>query len=245
MKILILAAGYGTRLYPLTLDTPKPLLKIGSKTVVDFLIEKLANVEGISEIFIVTNQKFYANFADWLKKLKSQFKIEIINDRTKTNEDRIGAIGDIQLVIKDKKIDEDLLVIGGDNLFKEQLTDFVNFAKRKLPFSSIVLRDVGDKDSAKKYGIVEIDKENRILDFQEKPQEPKSTLAAGCIYVFSKKNLKLFDAYIKEGAQSKDAPGNFIAWLSKREPVYGYIFKKEWFDIGDIASLELAGKTFG
>lgn len=243
MKILILAAGYGTRLYPLTLNKPKPLLEVGKKTMMAHIIDKLEKVKEVSEGFVVTNQKFYPGFDQWSRNIKSRLKIDVINDGTLNNDDRLGAIGDIQLVIKSKNINDDLLVIGGDNLFEDPLDDFVDFANSKSPYCVVVLRDVKDKIKAKKYGIVQIDRENRILDFQEKPKKPKSTLAAGCIYMFPKEKLGLFYIYLSEG-NSKDAPGNFISWLSKREPVYGYIFKKEWFDIGDMDSLEKARKKF-
>ncbi|MBL7068305.1 MAG: nucleotidyltransferase family protein [Candidatus Omnitrophica bacterium] len=242
MKALILAAGYGTRLYPLTLNRPKPLLKVGSKTITDRLAEKLEKAHEIDEIFIVTNEKFTPNFEEWAEKSSYKKPIYIINDRTLTNETRLGAIGDIDLVIREKSVKDDLLILGGDNLFEFNLSDFILFFRSKKG-AALALRDVGDLNEAKKYGVVDIDENEKVLEFAEKPKKPKSTLAAMCLYLFPKDTLHLVKRYLASGG-NKDAPGYYLSWLSENIPVYGYKVKGEWFDIGDKRLLKLADELY-
>jgi len=242
MKALILAAGYGTRLYPLTLNKPKPLLKVGSKTITDRLAEKLEITLEIDEIFLVTNEKFAPNFEQWAKKTPYKKRIHIINDHTLSNETRLGAIGDIDLVIRERILKDDLLILGGDNLFEFSLSDFIQFSRSKKS-PAVALRDVGDLNEAKKYGIVDIDEDGKILEFAEKPKNPKSTLAAMCLYIFPKDTLHLIKNYLASG-RNKDAPGHYLSWLSENMPVYGYKITGAWFDIGDKRLLKLADELY-
>ena len=242
MKTLILAAGYGTRLYPLTLNKPKPLLMVGSKTITDRLVEKIEKIDEIKEIYIVTNQKFAVNFEDWAKKSLYKKPIKVVNDHTLTNETRLGAIGDMELVVREEGVKDDLLVLGGDNLFEFNLNDFIKFAQSK-DGSAVALRDIKDLKEARKYGIVSIDENGRIIEFKEKPRAPKSTLAAMCVYYFPKDRLNLLKVYLKTG-KNKDAPGHYIAWLAENDAVFGYRFKGEWFDIGDKKKLKLADEVY-
>lgn len=242
MKALILAAGYATRLYPLTLNTPKPLLKVGSRTLADRLAEKLEIVDEVDKIYIVTNEKFSGAFSTWARRSRYRKPIEVINDRTTANETRLGAVGDMALVIDKAGIADDLLVIGGDNLFDFDLRDFIKFVKAKKS-NGVALRDVKDLNEAKKYGIVSLDEDSRVTEFIEKPKRPKSTLAAMCLYYFIKERLNLIKAYI-EGGNNKDQPGHYISWLAKNDTVYGYKIEGEWFDIGDKRLLELADKIY-
>lgn len=242
MKALILAGGYGTRLYPLTLNRPKPLLKVGSKTMTDRLVEKIERIDQIDKIYIVTNQKFASLFGDWVKESSYKKPIEVINDRTLTNETRLGAIGDIELVIKEAGVNDDMLIVGGDNLFEFDLNDFINFARSKGS-TAVCLRDVKDLEEAKKYGVVSLDENERVTEFEEKPKRPKSHLAAMCLYYFPKDKLSLVKAYLKTG-RNKDAPGYYIGWLAQNDAVYGYRFEGEWFDIGDKKLLKLADEVY-
>lgn len=243
MKALILAAGYATRLYPLTLNQPKPLLKVGPRSIADHILGGLEAIEEVNEVLLVTNEKFSGHFKDWAKKTVFRSPISVVNDKTLTNETRLGAIGDIDLVIREAKITEDLLVIAGDNLFDMDLGDFVTFAKSKAPGSTVALRVVEDKEKIKKYGVVSLDEENRVVDFEEKPKKPKSDLAAMCIYYFPKEHLSVISKYMKSKF-SKDAPGNYISWLAANDAVYGYRFEGEWFDIGDMDSYKMADKIY-
>jgi len=244
MKVLLLAAGYATRLYPLTLDTPKPLLPVAGKTVIGYIFDLIEPLKEVDEVFIVTNEKFFRNFEDWKKTFKSSKKITILDDGTTSNETRLGATGDIEFVIEKKTIKDDLLVLAGDNLFKTDLSIFTKFCTSKRPSITIGLYDIKDLILAKKYGIVSVDKNNKVIDFKEKPANPPSTLAAMCLYFFPKERLDIMKSYLGMD-NAKDAPGYFLEWLYKREPMFGYIFKdKKWFDIGDKKSLEEADKEF-
>lgn len=243
MKALILAAGYGTRLYPLTLDKPKPLLPVASRPIADYILDKLEKVKKIDEVLVVTNEKFSGHFDRWAREIKFARPVRSINDGTLSNETRLGAIGDINLVVTKEGIKDDLLVVGGDNLFDLDLARFAEFAQSKSPGASVAVRVVKNAEKIKKYGVVSVDKDARITDFQEKPERPKSDLAAMCIYYFPKEKLGLFSKYLNSGA-NKDAPGHYIEWLSKNDAVYGYRFEGEWFDIGDMESYKLADRTY-
>jgi len=243
MKALILAAGYGTRLYPLTKDKPKPLLTVGPKPIINHIIDKILKIEAIDGIYIVTNQKFSSHFQKWADAIKLPVEVKIINDGTLSNDDRLGAIGDMDLVIKSQNVKDDLLVIGGDNLLEASLAEFIDFAKSKPAASCLGLYDLGNKELASQYGVVSIDKDERVMDFQEKPQQPASTLIAMCIYFYPREKLFLFDEYMA-GPDSKDAPGNYIKWLYKRDVVYGHVLNGIWYDIGDLESYQKANDEF-
>lgn len=245
MKVLLLAAGYATRLYPLTSNQPKPLLPVAGRPVMEYILDIINPLKDITEIFVVTNEKFYSNFEKWKDGLTSgSEKITLVNDRTATNEDRLGATGDIGFVIREKRIREDMLVLAGDNIFKADLTGFIDFSLSKRPSVSIGLYDVNDLHLARKYGIVSLDASGRITEFKEKPKKPDSTLAAKCLYFIPVEKLGVVKEYLSADA-SKDAPGYFIEWLSRKEYVFGYVFKNEkWFDIGDKASYEEADHLF-
>ena len=232
MKALILAAGYATRLYPLTINRPKPLLPVGGRPLIDYIMDKLEELPELQEIYVVTNNRFFKNFQEWASKHPSSKKISVINDKTLTNEDRLGAIGDMQLVIKEAKINDDLLIIAGDNLFSFKMRDFIDFARAHSPGCSIVLHNIGSREEARKYGVVKIDENNKLLSFAEKPAEPESNLVAVCIYYFPKNKLSKVAEYLEQ-SKHKDAPGNYIGWLVQNDSVCGFIFEDEWYDIGD------------
>lgn len=244
MKILLLAAGYATRLYPLTLNRPKPLLPLADRPVIEFIFDLIEPLKEVDEVFIVTNQRFYPDFEEWGRNFSSSKKICVVDDGTTSNETRLGATGDIEFVVEKRDIKDDLVVLAGDNLFKADLSLFVGFSISKRPFVTIGLYDVKDLALARKYGIVSIDKNNRIIDFKEKPANPASTLAAMCLYFFPKEKLEIIREYLKTDT-AKDAPGYFLEWLYKKESVFGYVFKNgKWFDIGDKKSYEEADKEF-
>lgn len=237
MKAIILAGGYATRLYPLTLNTPKPLLDINGKPIIEYILEKIFETN-VDEIFIVTNNKFFNHFNEWLENYKTNIPIKVLNDGTLTNETRLGAIGDINFVIEKENIKDDILVIGGDNLFELSLKEFVDFQKTKNT-SIIAAHDIKDKELAKLYGILSVNENNKIIDLIEKPKQPKSTLASTCIYFFSKEILIFFNKYLKEGNPA-DKTGHFIEWLYKKTDVHAFIFDSEWYDIGSKQGLDEA-----
>jgi glucose-1-phosphate thymidylyltransferase len=242
MKAVILCAGYGTRLYPLTKDCPKPLLAVGGKPVVNYIIEKVERIASVNEIEIVTNAKFKKQFAEWQKQLSSSKPIRVFHDPSMNNEDRLGAVLDLQLVIEKAKIKEDVLVIAGDNIFTFELSEFVKYAERNAPAATIGAVDVKDKELAKQYGILEINEDKRLLRFLEKPVSPPTTLASMGLYYFPKEKLEDLEEFLKS-PQKTDAPGFFVEWLLEREAVHTFVLDGVWYDIGDLASYESADKA--
>ena len=238
IKAIILAAGYATRLYPLTLNIPKPLLKIKKdKAVIDFIIDDLQANPFMDEMIVVTNHKFYRDFSEWAKKRKKKIPLTVLDDGTRSNDDRLGAIGDIYFAVKKKKINSALLVIGGDNLFDRGFGKFLKFALNKKRFPSLGLFDIRDRKAASRFGVVSIDKDSEVTCFEEKPLRPKTTLVATCLYYFPCDTLKRLKEYVLDRTTSKDAPGNYIQWYLNRDTVYGLILKKgHWYDIGHFDS---------
>src|SRR3989338_5846128 len=242
MKAIILAAGYATRLYPLTKDKAKPLLSVAGKPIIEHIISKVEQVDEVSEIFIVTNDKFAEQFEKWALGFRCSKKIKIVNDMTKTNEDRLGSLGDVDFVLEHEKVKESILVIAGDNLFHFSLREFVQ-SHKKHNKSAVALYDVNDMELAKQYGIVGVNKENKMIEFAEKPAQPKSTLASTGVYIYPPHVLPMLDDFVKKFKNS-DKAGNFLEWLHKEEHVYCYITKDKWFDIGTHEQLAKAQEEF-
>ncbi len=243
MKILILAAGYAVRLKEITRDRPKPLLDIGRRKIIDRIIEKVASLEGAPSIYIVTNAKFFDSFDKWLKTSKEKKRTALINDGSTLNENRLGAIKDIDLAIKKGAIDDDLLVIAGDNLFDFDLGEFLKFAVTRPDGVSVALHDIKDIESAKRFGVVSVDEKKRVVDFEEKPANPKSTLISTGIYYFPREKLRFIKEYVAT-SDKLDAPGYCIGWLSRRDKVHGFVFSEDWYDIGDVESYKRADNKY-
>lgn len=233
MKALILAAGYATRLYPLTKEYPKPLLLVKNRPIINYIIDKLDKLSGVDEIIVVTNSKFISCFKEWAKGKDRKKHISLVDDLTKAHSDKRGAIGDINFVLKKRRIKDDLLVIGGDNLFDGSLGDFLKFASSVATNPVIGVYDLRTKKGADKYGIVKTDKKSRIVNFQEKPKNPQSTLVAMCLYYFPKETLRFVKEYSGSKVNRADATGFYIDWLRKKIPVYAFNFRGSWYDIGD------------
>jgi glucose-1-phosphate thymidylyltransferase len=233
MKALILAAGYATRLYPLTKEFPKPLLLVSSRPIIDYIIDKLVAIDDIDEIIVVTNSKFIPRFKKWSGSLKIGKRLSLIDDLTKKYADRRGAIGDMDFAINKKRIKDELLVIGGDNLFDGGIEGFLAFARSRRHYPAIGVYDINGTREAKKYGVVRLDGKSRVIDFQEKPAKPKSTLVAMCLYYFPKDKLNFIKEYLRSKTDKHDATGYYIDWLRKKAPVFGFIFGGRWYDIGD------------
>ena len=244
MKILILAAGYGTRLYAIVKDRPKALLDINGKPLINYILEKIQNLKGLNEVLLVTNQKFFTIFEHWAK-LQTQFpyKIKIINDGTNSPDDRLGSIGDINFVLRQSVVDDDLLVLGSDNLFDYSLENYVDFAHSKKNSVTIGLYDIKNKDEAKKFGVVSFDQNNKVVSFEEKPVNPKSTLVSMCCYYLPKNTLGWIRDYLLESKKS-DTSGDYIRWLCEKNNVYGFKFSGKWYDIGSVESYKEAQEKF-
>ncbi|MFH1201720.1 MAG: nucleotidyltransferase family protein [Candidatus Omnitrophota bacterium] len=238
MKALILAAGYGTRLYPYTKNYPKPLLKVNNRPIIAYLLDKLERLDNLSEILIVTNDRFYKYFERYRQTLKIKNRIKIINDCTRTAEEKLGAIRDMELVFREEGFGEDFLVLGGDNFFKEPLEEFIHFARKISPALTIGVFDLKDKTQAKHYGVVSLNQKKRLTEFYEKPDFPKSALVAMCLYYFPKNKLQLINEYLINPKHFSDAIGAYIRWLVKNDEVYGFLFDKLWFDIGHTHTFE-------
>jgi glucose-1-phosphate thymidylyltransferase len=228
LKAVVLAAGYATRLRPLTDSIAKELLPVGGRPILDWILERISEVDDVDELHVVTNRRKAPGFRAWA----AGRAVTIHDDGTTSNEDRLGAIGDMQFVVDADGLDDDLLVIAGDNLFEFSLRNYVDFWRGKGVASAVAVRDVGSRELAAKYGIVDLDADQRVIGFVEKPEEPVSTLAATATYLFHREHVPLIGDYLAAG-NPPDQPGRFVGWLFQREPVYAYRFDEQWFDIGD------------
>jgi len=243
MKLIILAAGYATRLYPLTLNQPKPLLHVAGKPMLGHVTDNLASIGDIDVVYVVTNAKFVDHFQNWADNCKQskRFCFEVVNDGTTDESNRLGAIGDTHLVLDKHSIDEDIMVVGGDNLFSHDLFEFGEFCREKNA-PVLAVYDVGDLNEIKKYNSIEVDAEGRITFFEEKPAEPKSTLTGIALYFYPKSSLPLIRQYIAEG-NNPDQPGRLVQWMYQRTPFYTWKVPGLWFDVGSKETLEEANRV--
>ena len=245
MKLIILAAGYATRLYPLTLNQPKPLLPVAGKPMVDHVLVSLGAIDAIDEAFIVTNEKFADHFEAWASRRNtSGFSslVRVVNDHSTGDDNKLGAIGDLHLVLKSQGIDDDVIVVAGDNLFSDKLGDYGRLcAEKNAPVLGVY--DVGSLKEATKYGVVESDANGCIASFEEKPAAPKSTLIGIALYHYPRVVLPLIDQYLDDG-NNPDQPGRLIQWLYPRIPVYTWSVPGTWYDIGSKETLEEADGIF-
>ena len=240
MKCLILAAGYATRLYPLTENFPKPLLTVGDKTILDWLVDDIDTAGLIDEYVVISNHKYAHHFADWAEK-KSQ-KITVVDDGTESNETRLGAVKDIQFAIDKLGLDDDMLVIAGDNVLDFSLTKFMSYAKLKN--SSCIMRYYeADEKKLQKCGVVEIDVNDQILSMEEKPEKPKSNWCCPPFYYYTKEDVKLVQKGIDSGCGT-DAPGSYVAWLCTQTIVHAMEMPGRRYDIGNLESYEKVQKEY-
>ena len=238
MKCVFLAAGYATRLYPLTENFPKPLLKVGGKPIMDWLIDDLNQTGLIDEYIVISNHKFAKIFEDW-----SAGRYTILDDGTTSNENRLGAVKDIQFAIEQLHLDDDLLVMAGDNLLEFSLAGFLTYAKEKGT-TCIMRYHEPNTERLHKCGVVEVDADDRILSMEEKPAEPKSHWCCPPFYYYKKDDVQLVSKGIAEGCGT-DAPGSFIAWLCGQTTVHAWEMPAARFDIGSLDSYKEAQEKFG
>jgi glucose-1-phosphate thymidylyltransferase len=238
MKALVLAAGYATRLYPLTLDRPKALLEVGGKPMLDHVVERLLPM-GVQGVVVVTNAKFTPHFEQWAQ---GKGDVRIVNDGTTSNDDRLGAIGDIGFVLDRLGLDEELVVVAGDNLFSDDISGFTAYG-REVDAPVLAVHDVGDLSRMGEYNQVEVDDHGRILFFEEKPTDPRTTFAGVALYYYPRQTLPLVRRYLGEG-NNPDQPGRLIEWLYPRTPVYTWRLPGHWYDIGSTETLEEADRIF-
>jgi len=245
MKVIILAAGYATRLYPLTLTQPKPLLAVAGKPMIEHVLDNLAPIGGIDRVYVVTNAKFAGHFQQWAdgyRATKSKLEFTVVNDGSTDDNNKLGAIGDIHYVLQTQKVDDDLIVVAGDNLFSQRLDAFGKFCREKNA-PVLALYDVGDLEQIKKYNAITLDGEGRITFFEEKPKNPTSTLTGIALYFYPKSTIPLIRQYIAEG-NNPDQPGRLVQWLYPLTAVYTWTVPGLWFDIGSKETLEEANQIF-
>ncbi len=237
MIALVLAAGYATRLYPLTINTPKPLLTVGPKAMIDYIVDEIETISDVNKIVVVTNHRFADHFEEWAQKRLDQdagngidLPIEIIDDGTTDDTNKLGAIGDIQFVIDKLSIDEDLMIIAGDNLFTYKLSDMYAFFK-KMQHDTLISVTVEDVDQLRKLAVATISEDGKVEFLAEKPKEPQSTDAVYATYMYLKETIPMIRRYLDEG-NTPDAPGHFPSWLYTRKDVYVYRAPGTCIDIG-------------
>lgn len=234
MKCLILAAGYATRLYPLTENFPKPLLKVGEKTILDWLVDDIETSGSVDEYIVISNHKFAHHFDDWAK--TKQQKITVVDDGTDSNETRLGAVKDIQFAIDSLGIDDDMLVIAGDNVLDFSLTKFVEYAEKK-GCSCIMRYFEPEFSKLLKCGVVTINEEDKILDMTEKSPTPATNWCCPPFYYYTKEDARLVRKGIESGCAT-DAPGSYIAWLCTQTTVCAMEMPGKRYDIGNLESYE-------
>lgn len=245
MKVVILAAGYATRLYPLTLTQPKPLLPVAGKPMIDYVLDNLAPMGGLDRIYIVTNAKFARHFQTWAddyRARKARLDFTIVNDGSTDDSNKLGAIGDLHLVLTREQVDSDLIVVAGDNLFSQSLEAFGTFCRQQNS-PVLAVYDVGNLNEIRKYNAINVDPAGRIVFFEEKPANPTSTLTGIALYYYPKSVLPLIRQYVAEG-NNPDQPGRLVQWLYPRTPFYTWRVPGLWFDIGGKESLEEANRVF-
>ncbi len=240
MKCLILAAGYATRLYPLTENFPKPLLKVQDKTILDWLVDDIDTLGLVDEYVVISNHRFAPHFEEWAA--TKPMKITVVDDGTSTNETRLGAVKDIQFAIDQLGLDDDMLVIAGDNVLDFSLTRFISYAKEKGT-SCIMRYYEGDVARLRKSGVADVDENDLILSLEEKPAEPKANWCCPPFYFYTKEDAKLVEKGIASGCGT-DAPGSYIAWLCKQTKVHAMEMPGKRFDIGNLASYEQVQKDY-
>jgi glucose-1-phosphate thymidylyltransferase len=245
MKLIVLAAGYATRLYPLTLDRPKPLLEVAGRAIIEHVLNNLLPVRGIERVYVVTNAKFVDHFRQWANgyaAAKAACDLTVVNDGTTDDSNKLGAIGDLDLVLRRERVEGDIIVVAGDNLFSHSLEGFGEYCRRRNA-PVVAVYDVGDIEEVKKYNSIETDADGRITFFEEKPAHPKSSSAAVALYYYPEHSLPIVRRYVEEG-NNPDQPGRLVEWMYRRAPFYTWRVPGVWYDIGTREALEEANRIF-
>lgn len=240
MKCLILAAGYATRLYPLTENFPKPLLTVGDMPILDWLLHDIDQCGVIDRYVVISNHKFARHFQEWAD--SHTLPITVLDDGTESNETRLGAVRDIQFAVDELGLEDDLLVIAGDNLLDFSLTGFVRYSQEKQ--TTCIMRCYEpDVEKLHKTGVVVVDDDDRIISMEEKPAEPKSHWGVPPFYIYKASDVPLVKKGIEQGC-GVDAPGSFIAWLSQQRTVHAYEMPGKRYDIGNLQSYQAVQKEY-
>lgn len=243
MTVVVLAAGYGTRMYPLTENQPKALLPVGGRPILERLEQKLADPQvGVKEAVLVSNHRFAETFRQWASH-RSQLAWTVLDDGSTSDKDRLGSMGDLAFAIRSAKLEQkEVLVLGSDNLFEDSLAGFMEFARKKQAVTLGAV-ELPDRRLASLYGVLTVDPAQRITAFTEKPAQPISALVSTAVYFFPRTALGLVLEYVASQTKA-DRLGSFISWLVDREPAFAYRFREAWVDIGDMDSYNKAQETF-
>lgn len=246
MKVIVLAAGYGTRMGKISEHTPKPLLPVGGKPIIEYLFNHLDSIPDLSQIQIITNNKYFSAFKQWETDFKSRrnghFSLNILNDLSVSNETRLGAIGDLNFLLNQIPIAEDVLISAGDNLYQFDFTAFYDFFRAKQS-DCISIFKIENPELLRRTGVVEIDASDRVIGFEEKPAQPKSSYACPPLYFLQAATLKLIPEYLQQG-NNPDAPGNFISWLYRQKPVYAFKPVGQRLDVGNLETYHQANAMY-
>lgn len=244
MKCVILAAGYATRLYPLTENFPKPLLKVGDKTILDWLVDDIAEAGLVDEFVVISNHKYASHFEAWAseKTLAMAPKFTVVDDGTSTNETRLGAVCDVQFAIDSLGLDDDMLVIAGDNVLDFSLVRFVKYAAEKgTPCIMRYFEPATER--LRKCGVISVGQDDLVLGMEEKPAEPKSNWCCPPFYFYTREAAGMVAKAI-DGGCGVDAPGSFIAWLAAKTPVHAMLMPGSRYDIGNLQSYEQVQSSY-
>lgn len=232
MKAIILLGGFAVRLYPITLNTPKALLTINDQPLMDHLFEKIDKIDEIDEVILLSNDKFYNNFAEWMKTYKGNKKLTLLNEGSNSNVQKLGAVGGLLFAINKLNIDDDIMVLAGDHYFKFELKDFYDFYKQKD--NDCCISDlVYDKVYLRQFGVGKLNEDNVLIEMQEKPENPQSNNRILAFYIYKKSTFPKLVQYLQDG-NNPDSPGRFLSWLYKQKPVHVYVTDKECYDIGTV-----------
>ena len=242
MKAVVLAGGFARRMWPLTKERPKHLLPVAGKPILSYVMEKLEAASKIDQIFVSTNARFADQFGNYLGTKETEKETLLFIEKTYSEAEKLGSVGGLRQLVKEHNIDDELLVVGGDNIFGFEITDFIDFFQSKEA-NAVALHDLKSKARARLYGVAAIDQKNKIIYFQEKPDQPQSTLVSTACYAFTRKGVRNIRRYLDEG-NDPDKMGHFVEWLCRNDDVYGYVFEGMWFDIGSFASYDEANRYF-
>ncbi len=245
MKLIILAAGYATRLYPLTINQPKPLLKVSERPMIEHVIDHLKDVPELTGVIIISNEKFHGHFEKWASDYQisgQNIPITVVNDKSTDENNRLGAIGDMVFAMNDQSVNEDVIVVAGDNLFSQSIKAFGEFClEKKAPVLGVY--DVGRLEDTKKYSEVHTDMNGHITSFEEKPEYPTTTVIGIALYYYPKDLIPTIKKYVEDG-HNADQPGRLVQWLYTRIPVFTWSLPGLWYDIGSKETLEEANRIF-
>ena len=242
MKAIILAGGFARRLWPLTKNKAKPLLEVGGKPIIAHLLDKIEKVDEIEEVFISTNSRFEEQFKSFIKGFSAKKKLKLVIEPASGENEKLGSIGGLNYLINKEKINDDVIIIGGDNLFEFDINELIRFYNKKKQLV-VGVYDIKDKALASEFGVVSIDEDKKIINFEEKPAKPKTTLISTAVYIYPRKVLRLVKEYLEQG-NCPDKAGSFLAWLHKKMEVFAFVFSERWFDIGSLEALEQAREYY-